>query len=458
MKFLNYIHGSRKGKDAHRIEKEAMDDPFLADAIEGYDSVPGNHADRIARMRSAITVRSVQRRPHGAWKIAVAAVAIIAAVSGYFTLMNHQASMLVAHESGNGYIDLYVPEGYVEQKRLELTAIQEDNPKKEITATSVADISNLHEVLSPIEPLRIYLPENYAQLHQKEVQELSRKRENIPSRTDTEEVLSSDVPMLASSQSVEKERNEHAETVDSHSDQYLDDNIGNTTIYLSQAANGVIKPRLSKKQSTANAASKQQVTLKGKIVDSNNEPLIGVSVVQKGTNNGTITDIDGNYQLNVDAENAPLTAYYVGYEKIDIPDPQNTKVVAMKENTSALDEVVVTGYGVSKKSMVTGAAVSVNSKDMSKSKPATIKPEPIAGMKEYRKYIEQNLTHPVDVLCKQNKGKVVLEFTVGIDGIPSDIKVIKSLCPAFDREAIRLLQSGPKWKLGNTTTRIDIKF
>ena len=115
MKFLNYIHGNRKGKEAHRIEKDAMEDPFLADAIEGYDSIPGNHAERIARMRSAITARSARKKPHGAWKVAVAAVGLIVVASGYFILMNHQSSMLTAHESGGGYIDLYVPEDYVEQ-------------------------------------------------------------------------------------------------------------------------------------------------------------------------------------------------------------------------------------------------------------------------------------------------------------------------------------------------------
>ncbi|MFT4170698.1 MAG: carboxypeptidase-like regulatory domain-containing protein [Dysgonomonas sp.] len=456
MKFLNYIHGNRKGKDAHRIEKDAMEDPFLADAIEGYDSIPGNHAERIARMRSAITARSARKKPHGAWKVAVAAVGLIVVASGYFILMNHQSSMLTAHESGGGYIDLYVPEDYVEQKRLELTAIQEENPKKEVTATSVANISNLHEIIAPVEPLRVYLPDSYAQLHQREERELSAKRETI-SRSEREEIVSADAPILAK-QYEASVNSDNSVLADSNQNKDPDESIGNTEIYLSQTANGVMTTRsvASKRMAAPLPVPKKTIALSGKIVDSNNEPIIGATVVQKGTNKGTVTDIDGNYKLNTDSEDAPLTAYLIGFEKLEIPDPKDAKIVVMKEETGMLDEVVVTGYGTQKKSMVTGSVSEV--KSLSKNKVAEIKPEPIGGMKEYKKYIEQNLVHPSDPSCQKIKGKVVLQFSVNTSGHPQNITVKKSLCPSLDQEAIRLLKDGPKWKAGNTTAEIEVKF
>lgn len=456
MKFLNYIHGNRKGKDAHRIEKDAMEDPFLADAIEGYDSIPGNHAERIARMRSAITARSARKKPHGAWKVAVAAVGLIVVASGYFILMNHQSSMLTAHESGGGYIDLYVPEDYVEQKRLELTAIQEENPKKEVTATSVANISNLHEIIAPVEPLRVYLPDSYAQLHQREERELSAKRETI-SRSEREEIVSADAPILAK-QYEASVNSDNSVLADSNQNKDPDESIGNTEIYLSQTANGVMTTRsvASKRMAAPLPVPKKTIALSGKIVDSNNEPIIGATVVQKGTNKGTVTDIDGNYKLNTDSEDAPLTAYLIGFEKLEIPDPKDAKIVVMKEETGMLDEVVVTGYGTQKKSMVTGSVSEV--KSLSKNKVAEIKPEPIGGMKEYKKYIEQNLVLPSDPSCQKIKGKVVLQFSVNNSGHPQNITVKKSLCPLLDQEAIRLLKDGPKWKAGNTTAEIEVKF
>lgn len=456
MKFLNYIHGNRKGKEAHRIEKDAMEDPFLADAIEGYDSIPGNHAERIARMRSAITARSARKKPHGTWKVAVAAVGLIVVASGYFILMNHQSSMLTAHESGGGYIDLYVPEDYVEQKRLELTAIQEENPKKEVTATSVANISNLHEIIAPVEPLRVYLPDSYAQLHQREERELSAKRETI-SRSEREEIVSADVPILAE-QYEASVNTDKSVLADSNQNKDPEESIGNMEIYLSQTANGVMTTRsvASKRMAAPLPVSKKTIALSGKIVDSNNEPIIGATVVQKGTNKGTVTDIDGNYKLNTDSEDAPLTAYLIGFEKLEIPDPKDAKIVVMKEETGMLDEVVVTGYGTQKKSMVTGSVSEV--KSLSKNKVAEIKPEPIGGMKEYKKYIEQNLVRPSDPSCQKIKGKVFLQFSVNTSGHPQNITVKKSLCPSLDQEAIRLLKDGPKWKAGNTTAEIEVKF
>lgn len=447
MKFLNYIYGNRKGKEAHRIEKDAMNDPFLSDAIEGYDSIPGNHADRIARMQSVITARSAQRKPQGAWKIAVAAVALIVIVGGYFTLMNHESSMLTAHESGNVYIDLYVPEDYVEQKRLELTAIQEQNPKKEVIATSIANISNLHEVITPIEPMRVYLPEGYAQLRKEELHELSNRKENREIKSssisiqseDIVDIMPSETPMLASAQNQTESLKEISPVQES-----LADKIPGVEVRSNK--NSTARLAIS-----ASPAVKKQITLEGKIVDSNDEPLIGVSVVQKGTNKGTITDIEGNYKLTVDSENTPLTAYYIGYDKVEIPNPQETKIIAMKEDNKTLNEVVVTGYGIQKKSVTTGAVSSI-----SKEKIKKVEPEPISGMAEYKKYLEQNLIYPQNTDCK--KGKVIVEFSVGVDGSPTNIKIKKSLCPPFDNEAIRLVKEGPKWRSGNTTTEIDIKF
>uniref|UniRef100_UPI00334059B1 energy transducer TonB n=1 Tax=Dysgonomonas capnocytophagoides TaxID=45254 RepID=UPI00334059B1 len=342
------------------------------------------------------------------------------------------------------------------QKRLELTAIQEENPKKEVTATSVANISNLHEIIAPVEPLRVYLPDSYAQLHQREERELSAKRETI-SRSEREEIVSADAPILAK-QYEASVNSDNSVLADSNQNKDPDESIGNTEIYLSQTANGVMTTRsvASKRMAAPLPVPKKTIALSGKIVDSNNEPIIGATVVQKGTNKGTVTDIDGNYKLNTDSEDAPLTAYLIGFEKLEIPDPKDAKIVVMKEETGMLDEVVVTGYGTQKKSMVTSSVSEV--KSLSKNKVAEIKPEPIGGMKEYKKYIEQNLVLPSDPSCQKIKGKVVLQFSVNTSGHPQNITVKKSLCPLLDQEAIRLLKDGPKWKAGNTTAEIEVKF
>lgn len=179
MKFLDYIQGVRRGKGAHRIEHEAMNDPFLSAAIEGYDSVEGNHADRIARMQASVLARTTLRESRsGAWKIAVAAVAVIALLSGYFALMNHESSMALAHETENSYINLYAPEVYIEQKRLELTAMMENDPSQDASVESVVPISNLDDVIKPVEVLPLYLPGTYVELKKEESAEMPASTED----------------------------------------------------------------------------------------------------------------------------------------------------------------------------------------------------------------------------------------------------------------------------------------
>ncbi|MBK5721580.1 TonB-dependent receptor [Dysgonomonas sp. Marseille-P4677] len=99
--------------------------------------------------------------------------------------------------------------------------------------------------------------------------------------------------------------------------------------------------------------------VEGMVVDQNGEPLIGVSVVIDGTTIGTTTDIDGKYSLNVKDNNANLIFSYVGHKTKIVPANKSVINVTMEEDTQLMDEVVVIGYGVMKKSDVTGAISSV---------------------------------------------------------------------------------------------------
>jgi len=102
----------------------------------------------------------------------------------------------------------------------------------------------------------------------------------------------------------------------------------------------------------------------GVILDENGEPIIGASILEKGTTNGTITDFDGNFMLDV-AEGATLEISYVGYATQSLPAAANMRIV-LKEDTEVLEEVVVVGYGVQKKSDLTGAISQVTEKDLQK--------------------------------------------------------------------------------------------
>ena len=105
----------------------------------------------------------------------------------------------------------------------------------------------------------------------------------------------------------------------------------------------------------------------GQILDELGEPMIGVSVLVKGTTVGTITDFDGNYTLDVPAGKNILVISYIGYKTKEVTIGKNNQMnIKMDPDTQALDEVVVIGYGAVKKRDLTGAVVSVKSEEITK--------------------------------------------------------------------------------------------
>lgn len=120
-------------------------------------------------------------------------------------------------------------------------------------------------------------------------------------------------------------------------------------------------------------------SVKGHITDGNGEPLIGVSILVKHTNNGTVSDLDGNFTLSVNPGDI-LRVTYVGYASQEIPVVSGKIMrIVLKEDTELLDEVVVVGYGTQKKVNLTGAVSAVTSEDLM-NKPVMSTAQAIAGL------------------------------------------------------------------------------
>lgn len=110
----------------------------------------------------------------------------------------------------------------------------------------------------------------------------------------------------------------------------------------------------------------QGLSIRGTIVGTNGETLIGVNVIEKGTSNGTTTDIDGNFNLSVSDINAVLQLTYIGYEPLEVSVAGRTQLsIAMIEHSSELDELVVVGYGTQKKVTLTGSVDAIAGKEIS---------------------------------------------------------------------------------------------
>ena len=114
-------------------------------------------------------------------------------------------------------------------------------------------------------------------------------------------------------------------------------------------------------------AVNQAQTVKGKVVDAKGEPIIGASIKVVGTTNGAVTDLDGNFTLTNVNGGGTLEISYIGYTTQNVAfKPGQPVSVELKEDAKALEEVVVVGYGVQKKSDVTGSVTSIKKDRLSK--------------------------------------------------------------------------------------------
>ncbi|WP_372776458.1 SusC/RagA family TonB-linked outer membrane protein [Mangrovibacterium sp.] len=170
----------------------------------------------------------------------------------------------------------------------------------------------------------------------------------------------------------------------------------------------------------AGAQQQDKKTITGKVVDESNEPLPGVTIVVEGTSEGTITDFNGNYTLNV-AANGTLRFSYIGFEMqlVAVPAGQSLNVKLMAE-TRQLVDVVVVGYGVQRKSDLTGSITSVSSDDFNSGMISS--PEQLISGKVSGVQIMQNSGSPTGGSTIRIRGGASLNASndplIVLDGLP----------------------------------------
>lgn len=404
MSLLDYIQGKRKGKEAHRLEKEAMQDPFLADALEGFDKVEGEHIKAIESLQKRIVGKTIQKR-NIVWSWGVAAGLLIGVLTGgyFFLKSDYIEDPMLAMESAAIIQDSISEKIDIEDKDLLARA-------EEVAETLTAP-------LPPIPPASI--------------------RESI--MVEDSEIVVEDFLELAEEIVIEEKEEEAVEAsekrVDSVEDLLAGDLQG--VEVLKQSAEN---PNAHKRVRGTSSNFSSSNIVQGKVIDKEGEPLMGASVRIEGTTRGTTTDMDGNFRLEV-ADNETISVDYIGFESQRFPvSPQQNMVIAMNESEQVLSEAIIIGYGGAKK------------KDKIKM------PKPVDGERAYKMYLKNNMRYPSEGECKDSKGKVKLSFFVDGMGRPYHINVIESVCSSIDREAIRLVQEGPDWSEGEGEVILQIKF
>lgn len=159
------------------------------------------------------------------------------------------------------------------------------------------------------------------------------------------------------------------DTLFSNSD--IDYRIIGSQIVLNPKEGNATENTSSSSSTTKNKDQTLQVN--GTVTDKDELPIPGVNIIEKGTANGTQTDFDGKFTIEINEENPVLVFSYVGYETQEIPIEGETNLtVVLKEQTSSLDEVVIVGYGRQKKVTLTGAVSDIKTEEIQESKTANL--------------------------------------------------------------------------------------
>ena len=418
MKLLDYIRGLRKGKEAHRLEKESMQDPFLADAMDGYNQVEGNHEQWIEKLRMQVSAHSAKKKNTYAITWSIAACLIIGfGISSYFLFLKKSMTDKV-----------FIAEESVSTKLAEPAA----PPTPAIPATPTVPATPQKEIaLATTKVKTDSTPISEITARQADKKDMIAK---IQTTSQPQGAPVAAVPMM---EEVSEETAALQEVV---------------------ATMDTFESESDKKMKLAKVATilPQNNIIKGRVTDEKGEPLIGASVTYKGTNIGTITNMNGEFSLVKKDDKKRLTAQFIGYDPVEIRvDTSRTMLIAMNENKQALNEVVVVGYGAKKnKKSVTAGTVVKGNEQANKD----ITPQPVIGKRKFQKYLKENLVRPTDEKCAKVKGKVVLTFLVNKEGRPVSIKVKESLCESSDKEAIRLIQEGTDWIYGTKLAEVTVNF
>ncbi len=408
-----YRDGSLSNAGQHALEKKALSDPFLADALEGAESVSSKEFSADLQGFS----KKMQQRQSRIWftplRIAASVLLLIGVGSLFYYLKPTEPVQLASEQSaGPSLTTDTAMASHKDSDSALLTLAKPDQIAREVKPS----------VKQPAPP---------------DLAKADKLQRNDASKSSAGLATQTEITITQTGE--EKSKIAEAEISDDKKE----------AVTQLQPVSAVGAGDDTKKQSRGQGKAKTNVTMsdqtnrtiQGKVTTSEDGvPLPGVTVVVKGTNQGTVTDVTGNYSLVVTGENAQLVFSCIGMHPVEVIATDKSALdVAMAEDVSQFSEVVVTGRPFDSRNELRESIVKMAA--------------PVGGIRAYNKYLEDNLLYPVQALDKKIKGRVTVQFTVTTHGNLTDFSVVKGLGYGCDDEVIRLVKEGPKWM---PTTQDDV--
>jgi len=406
----DYLDGKLDAKAMHQVEKLSLEDPFVAEALAGLSQSP-KRTQNLSLLQKQLQQRIAQKpAEQKRWRltshrlsIAATAAVLFVTVSVLFWLKGAKQDEMLTGQPKN--IEVAIAPQTSKGETENAKALSTD---KNAEQAKVEQAPIVATTIKPRSAKTVPVIEQQTPL-------------DVPSEAKAE---ASAMMLRRSEEKVAKN-----ETVDE--------------IIVNAKKEAVARETIQQLQSRAPGVSMNTNNIfRGKVYDKNGVPVPGASVKIEGRNVGTVTDRNGDFRINGDSSER-LAVAYLGFNTKTVDARSNQPInVQLEPNTSALNEVVVVGGDVARKGVAKTVAVAV----------------PEKGWANYEAYLTEN-----NQLLKKGKTdkEVVLGFVVDKKGLPTQIKIVKSADAQMDKEAIRLLQNGPKWNVKDgeiTNGQIAIKF
>ncbi len=413
--FHRYHSGSMNEAERHALEKAALEDPFLADALDGYVHTQTAEKD-INQLKERLLKKDENKKiiAFGSqrkiwWR--VAAILVVGLGITYLALQINGSKTqipLAKNEKDPGAGK--TKENSLPQKTTDTVVA---NESYNVTATApagsksaeVKDESGINEVEELLKPIKE-----------------SQRRDAAVDET----VLKDKTPLK-----LEK------------SSPVFDDSNDSNRIAMND---GIPDKKNQYKSYNWEVRTDSNLTysFNGKVVDNNGNPVAYATIIERNRNKGFATDDSGRFSITGMDSTIPVTFAAVGYDKLDRQlTPNVDQTIVLPENKRALSEVVVTGVGTKKER--TGKKSFAKSLE-GRAPGLMVTPQPVTGTDNYNYYLRDSIKRPTFANGNVYKGAVTLSFKIKKNGEPYKITVEKSLCKTCDEEAIRLLRTGPKWK------------
>jgi len=446
-----YFNGELNATAMHQLEQEALDDPFLMDALEGYEAVGKDQQGNLNELADRLQERTAEKRGRVIpWKVwAIAASVLVVLTIGGLWMRNSEPT-----PQKERVADVVVtPQTDKKQSIASKDTVVSSTPPAKPVETRVAQNIKPAPVLKSIKQ-PVAKPTDNA-IYQQEIS--ATDKQAVAGSVSSADNLAKQVPAAAPLQ-FKSPANKTDNT------QQLSETVvmGYTSQTKKDSLDNAIALRRSKKAKTygssvlpgkvdgltvipADPKSQAEASRITGIILSKGDgsPVIGAAIRIKGTNKSTVTDVNGKFALSASpASNETLDIASIGFERKQVSAKVGDSLkVELNDASNSLNEVVV----------------SRGHKTDADDEPLPESAHPQNGWSNFKKYLQSNAVLPDGTI-----GNVNVSFTVGVDGSLSDFKIKKSLNAVADQKAIDLIKNGPSWVGNNNhkpeTVSVKVKF